>query len=166
MLCDEADVAFAIKDARENGVQWYHVVGAVTPLLAVAWLKAINAKGPREGLVEVSRNYPKAAANLRELLVKRRRRQTEFVFNPAEQRVVAGRAKHNEIANASGMNPKDPQIVGGEMRMTSANSNCILSQEKSGSFGENWTSELAEEFVAFMKANGVNVTHRRGVRWW
>jgi hypothetical protein len=55
---------------------------------------------------------------------------------------------------AGGISHKD--IVGGSIWRQDGK---LMTDQSSGHYGTNWTPELREQFVKFMKQNGVDVSH-------
>lgn len=84
----------------------------------------------------------------------------EYVFDTITSTFVVGNGtmKHSPLAASIGA---DTNLVVGGIFSRGTNGS-ILTNEGSGHFWQNWTPEIRQQYVDFMKSMGVNVIHSEG----
>jgi YD repeat-containing protein len=108
---------------------------------------------PATGSVTGLKNYnPKTGA-------------VEYIFDPDTSKFVVGRPKewngspHETLARSVSADPS--RVVGGMFRRDADGG--ILTNEFSGHYHQNWTPEVRQQFVDFMRSKGVPTNHRQGM---
>jgi len=119
-----------------------------------------NGSGPVSGVIEISANIQsnKAFKNYTP------NTSIEFVYDSVNNIFVVGKPTQNSGGSphqqlAKSINSTDRKnIVGGLFRADGKGN--IFTNENSGHYGENWTPEIRQQFVQFMKdQTGMNITH-------
>ncbi len=133
--------------------------------LAAPTVRAANPKGsgPSPGLLEISDNFTSTKA------VQRFRSPTpaNFVFDAKTGRFVIGTNEtmpgksgvfqrgHPETALEAGIKI-DSQVVGGSIRFIDGK---LVTDERSGRLGLNWTPEIRTQYLEFMGKHGIDIEH-------
>ena len=111
--------------------------------------------GPGRGVLEVSSQVRSTAA-VRSFNPASAR---EFVFDPANERFVVGQSEkgfgHYGLAQEIGA---DENTVVGGMLSRGPNGE-FFTDEMSGHYGINWTDEVRQQFVDFMRSYGFDIQH-------
>ncbi|WP_171940096.1 polymorphic toxin type 43 domain-containing protein [Herbaspirillum rubrisubalbicans] len=87
-------------------------------------------------------------------------KEVEYVYDPVSSTFVVGNGamKHSPLAASIGADTN--QVVGGIFSRGPNGS--IFTNEGSGHFWQNWTPEVRQQFVDFMRSKGINVIHAEG----
>jgi hypothetical protein len=139
-----------MRDLTVADVHTYHVLAGNTPVLA----HNCGGSGPARGVLEVSDRYSSTAA-VRNFNPSGAR---EFVFDPINNRFATGNShglRHFGLARALGAN--EDTVVGG--MLTRGPNREFFTDEVSGHYGLNWTPEVREQFVRFMRGFDFDVQH-------
>jgi filamentous hemagglutinin len=114
---------------------------------------AVRGSGPAQGFLEVSDAYRSSKA----VPGFGSSRPTDFIFDPHSQRFIMGSGPlgHDSILQAAGIAPSET-IVGGRIYRQGGT---LVTDEFSGHYGQNWTSEIRQQFQSFMQQHGVDITH-------
>ncbi|MGK4001462.1 polymorphic toxin type 43 domain-containing protein [Sorangium sp. So ce1036] len=116
---------------------------------------AARGSGPAAGFFEVSDAYRSSKAVQRFGSAK----PVDFIFDSKSGRFVVSTDRqphgHDSILQAARISPHSG-VVGGRI---SRQPEGLVTDEWSGHYGRNWTPEIRQQFVDFMRNHGVRVVH-------
>ena len=123
---------------------------------AIDAAQAWKGAGPIPGTIGVS----PSSESIKALQNFAPNKGVEYVFDPVSSTFVVGNGSIKHAPLAASIGADNNQVVGGIFTRESNGS--ILTNEGSGHFWTNWTPEIRQQYVNFMRSKGVNVIHTEG----
>jgi filamentous hemagglutinin len=127
----------------------------------------LKGSGPVPGVIEISNRSKSTKAFNNYFPSKKVQNTIDFVFDPKTNTFLVGQPKyakqtsgHPALAEILCYGPRDEIIVAG---MFSRGKNGeFLTKESSGHYWQNWNDPIRNQFIEFMKSQGIEMTHCPG----